>query len=118
LCVGDEFDRGSESGLRDDEDEDQDQDEEGTNRKCCETDSADRAESGMSSFLEDSSTVIQVPWQGLERAASSSDNDIMFIANGIELHCTQLEASFISQRVVWFVQQAKTINLFFVESRL
>jgi hypothetical protein len=63
-----------------------------------------------------SSRVIRLSLQGLERAASNSDNDFTFIANGIELHCTQFEASFISPRVGLLVQQDKTINSFFVES--
>jgi hypothetical protein len=63
-----------------------------------------------------SSRVIQLSSQGLERATSSSDNDFTFIINGIEIQCTQFEASFISPRVGLLVQQDKTIKSFFVES--
>jgi hypothetical protein len=63
-----------------------------------------------------SSRVVQLSSQGLERASSSSADDFTFIVNGIELHCTQFEASFISPRVSLILQQDKTINSFFVES--
>jgi hypothetical protein len=58
---------------------------------------------------------IQLSSQGLERAASSGGNDFTFIVEGVEMHCTQFEASFISPRVARLVGQDKTINSFFLE---
>jgi hypothetical protein len=71
---------------------------------------ADSADSAMLS------RVVQLSSQGLERAASSTDNDFTFIVNGLEIQCTQFQASFISPRVAFLVQQDKTINSFFIES--
>jgi hypothetical protein len=91
-------------GMRGDEDEDDDSKPRIT---FCEADSADSAMSAK---------VVHLSSQGLEQASSASDNDFTFVVNGIEIHCTEFEASFISPRVACLLQQDKTINSFFVES--
>jgi hypothetical protein len=62
-----------------------------------------------------SERIIQLSSQGLERAASTSPSNFAFIVNDVEIPCTEFEASFISPRVHWLLQQDRTTNSFFVE---
>jgi hypothetical protein len=51
----------------------------------------------------------------LERAASISDGDFLFIGNSSELRCSKFQAAFISSRVHRLLEEDKTMDSFFVE---
>jgi hypothetical protein len=53
--------------------------------------------------------------QGLDRAASASEEAFVFRGNGWEFECTQFEAVFISPRVHRLLEQDRTVNSLTVE---
>jgi hypothetical protein len=56
-------------------------------------------------------------FQGLDRAASMSENDFEFLGKNRHLKCTFFQAVFISPRVDWLLQQDATLDSFVVEWR-
>jgi hypothetical protein len=52
---------------------------------------------------------------GLERGASISEKNFVFIGNDSELECTTFQAAYISPRVHLMLQEDKTVNSFVIE---
>jgi hypothetical protein len=55
--------------------------------------------------------------RGLARAVSFSHDDFVFIGNGIEMHCTQFQAAYISPRVHLLLLEDATLSSFVVKTR-
>jgi hypothetical protein len=60
---------------------------------------------------------VELSSQGLERAAAFGDDGFKFIGRGFELECTQFQAAFISPRVHLLLQEDRTVNSLFIETK-